>query len=94
MKKLSLNADDENAKKPTVQDEVEAKIALSKRIISRKRSAHRLHTLSKQVDNQQRILEDVLQDMAALNADTKRIEQILVVLKKVEIVLAQESAKL
>ena len=60
----------------------------------RRKSAQRLHTLSVQADNQQMILAQVRQDMTALGADTKRIDQVIAVLKKVEIVLAQESAKL
>lgn len=86
---------EENAKKEAQAKEIlAAKVERTQRDVMRRKSAQRLHTLSLQADNQQKILDLVRQDMIALGADTKRIEQVIAVLKKVELVLAQESAKL
>ena len=87
--------DDENAKKEAQSKELlAAKVEKTQREVMRRKSAQRLYTLSKQADNQQLILNQVKEDMIALGADTTRIEQVIAVLKKVEIVLAKESAKL
>ena len=86
---------EENAKKEAQAKEIlAAKVERTQRDVMRRKSAQRLLTLSLQADNQQKILDLVRQDMIALGADTKRIEQVIAVLKKVELVLAQESAKL
>ena len=87
--------EEENAKKEAQsKDILAAKVEKAQREALRRKSAQRLHTLSLQADNQQTILAQVRQDMLTLGADTKRIEQVIAVLKKVEMVLAQESAKL
>ena len=87
--------DDENAKKEAQSKELlAAKVEKTQREVMRRKSAQRLYTLSKQADNQQLILNQVKEDMIALGADTTRIEQVIKVIKKVEIVLAKESAKL
>lgn len=87
--------EEENAKKEAEARRIlEAKVEQAKQSALRKKTAQRLHTLSLQADNQQHILTQVVADMQTLGQESKRIEQVIAVLKKVEIVLAQESAKL
>ena len=87
--------DDENAKKEALAKQIRTeKIEQAQQTALKKRAVQRLYSLSKQADHQQQILLQVLEDMQALGADTKRIDQVLSVLKKVEIVLSQEGAKL
>ena len=86
---------EENAKKEAQARQIlAAKVEQTQKVVLRKKTAQRLHTLSLQADNQQRILSQVVADMQTLGQESKRIEQVIAVLKKVEIVLAQESAKL
>ena len=86
---------EENAKKEAQSKELLAtKVEKAQREVMRRKSAQRLHTLSLQADNQQKILAQVRQDMQTLGQDVKHLDQVIAVLKKVEIVLAQESAKL
>lgn len=86
---------EDNAKKEQqVKALLAAKVEHSRKESIRKKTVQRLHTLSMQADNQQAMLAQVKEDMQALGADVARIDQVIAVLKKVEIVLAQESVKL
>lgn len=91
----SKRKEEENTKKEEqAKQRIAAKVEQAQQLARKKKTAQRLYTLSKQADNQQLILSQVKADMIALGADTKRIEQVIGVLKKIEIVLAKESAKL
>ena len=73
---------------------MDLKIELAKTITRRRKAMRRINVLTEQTRIQQGILADVCQDMQACGYETARLEQVIAVLKKVEIVLAQESAKL
>ena len=91
----SKRKEEENTKKEEqAKQRIAEKVEQAQQLARKKKTAQRLYTLSKQADNQQLILAQVKADMIALGAETKRIEQVIDVLKKVEIVLAKESAKL
>lgn len=86
--------DDENVKKEDILRTMEAKIALSKTIMRRRKAVQTLSTIAAQCQAQQHILASVVKELDDLGCESERIVKIIEVLQKVEVVLYRETAKL